>query len=173
MSFRILAAVLKHFAAPIRRVLVVGAGSAGESVARNLMRDGVAQLSLVGFLDDDVFKHRMLVRGYRVLGGITDLDRVYRETGFNEILIAQDETAAEDLVTLQAFASSHDVAIHRYLARIDTLALTRNGKTTDGQATDGKAAEGKTIDGKAGDGKARDAKAGDGKTIGVAPSPLV
>jgi UDP-GlcNAc:undecaprenyl-phosphate GlcNAc-1-phosphate transferase len=173
MSFRILAAVLKHFAAPIRRVLVVGAGSAGESVARNLMRDGVAELSLVGFLDDDVFKHRMLVRGYRVLGGITDLDRVYRETGFNEILIAQDETAAEDLVTLQAFASSHDVAIHRYLARIDTLALTRNGKTTDGQATDGKAVEGKTIDGKAGDGKARDAKAGDGKTIGVAPSPLV
>ena len=124
MSFRILAAILKHFAAPIRRVLVIGAGSVGESVARELTRDGVPQLSLVGFLDDDLFKHRMLVRGHRVLGGIPDLDRVFRETGFNEILIAQDETAAEDLVTLQAFASNHDVAIHRYLSRIDTLAQT-------------------------------------------------
>jgi len=131
MSFRILSAVLKHFAAPIRKVLVIGAGSAGESAARNLLRDGVNQFSLVGFLDDDVFKHRMLVRGYRVLGGITDLDRVFRETGFNEILIAQDETAAEDLVTLQAFATSHDVAILRYLARIDTLAQTRNGKAVN------------------------------------------
>ncbi len=128
MSFRILSTVLKHFAAPIRKVLVIGAGSAGESAVRNLLGDEVHRFSLVGFLDDDVFKHRMLVRGYRVLGGITDLDRVFRETGFNEILIAQDETAAEDLVTLQAFASSHDVAILRYLARIDTLAQTRNGK---------------------------------------------
>ncbi len=130
MSFRILSAVLKHFAAPIRKVLVIGAGSAGESAARNLLRDRVNQFSLVGFLDDDVFKHRMLVRGYRVLGGITDLDRVFRETGFNEILIAQDETAAEDLMTLQAFASSHNVAILRYLARIDTLAQSRNGKAS-------------------------------------------
>ena len=143
MSFRILTTVLKHFAAPIRKVLVVGAGSAGESVARNLMRDGVPQLSLVGFLDDDLFKHRMLVRGYRVLGGISDLDRVFRETGFNEILIAQDETAAQDLVTLQTFAIDHDVAIHRYLARIDTLAQTGNDyearsghQTRNGKAVD-------------------------------------
>lgn len=138
MSFRILAAILKHFAAPIRRVLVIGAGSVGESVARELTRDGVPQLSLVGFLDDDLFKHRMLVRGHRVLGGIPDLDRVFRETGFNEILIAQDETAAEDLVTLQAFASNHDVAIHRYLSRIDTLAQTDNGhQSKNGKAVDG------------------------------------
>jgi UDP-GlcNAc:undecaprenyl-phosphate/decaprenyl-phosphate GlcNAc-1-phosphate transferase len=143
MSFRILTTVLKHFAAPIRKVLVVGAGSAGESVARNLMRDGVPQLSLVGFLDDDLFKHRMLVRGYRVLGVISDLDRVFRETGFNEILIAQDETAAQDLVTLQTFAIDHDVAIHRYLARIDTLAQTGNDyearsghQTRNGKAVD-------------------------------------
>ncbi len=95
----------------------------------------IHQLSLVGFLDEDLFKHRMLVRGYRVLGGITDLDRVFRETVFNEILIAQDETAADDPVTLQAFASNHDVAIHRYLARVNTLQQNGNGQAFDGKSS--------------------------------------
>ncbi len=69
---------------------------------------------------------------------------MFRETGFNEILIAQDETAAEDLVTLQAFASNHDVAIHRYLSRIDTLAQTDNGHQTGNghQSKNGKAVDG-------------------------------
>ena len=132
MSFRILQAVLNRCAPTVRRVLVVGAGSIGESVARDLLRDGdgAQRLSLVGFLDDDVFKHRMLVRGHPVLGGINDIARVYRRTGFNEILIAQDETADEDLALLQSFASDHDLAIHRYQTSIDSLfrAQPENGE---------------------------------------------
>jgi UDP-GlcNAc:undecaprenyl-phosphate/decaprenyl-phosphate GlcNAc-1-phosphate transferase len=121
MSFHILKSAVKRCAAPLRKVLVVGAGSIGESAARELMRNGFDRLSLVGFLDEDVFKHRMLVRGRRVLGGIPDLDRIYLETGFNEILIAQDDTDDENLRRLESFAMSHDLTIHRYLARIDLL----------------------------------------------------
>jgi UDP-GlcNAc:undecaprenyl-phosphate GlcNAc-1-phosphate transferase len=122
LSFRILKTVLTRFAAPARRVLVVGAGSVGDSAARELMRDGRQRSSLVGFLDDDVFKHSKLVRGHRVLGAIRDIGEVYRQTGFNEILIAQDEPADLDLETLQCFAADHDVAIHRFMARFDSLA---------------------------------------------------
>ena len=121
MSFRILRTVLNHFAAPQRRVLVVGAGSIGDSAARELLRDGLEHLTLVGFLDNDVFKRRMLLRGHRVLGGIRDLARVYGEIGFNEILIAQDEPMETDLKAIQSFASNHEVTIHRYLARIDSV----------------------------------------------------
>ncbi len=136
MSFRILGTVLNRFAAPARKVLVVGAGSIGDSAARELLRAGSERLSLVGFVDDDVFKHSMLVRGYRVLGGIPDIDRIYRETGFNEILIAEDETAEIDLKSLQSFASDHDVTIHRYLPRIDSLSpAPRNGQALDASAS--------------------------------------
>jgi len=133
MSFRILRSVLNYFAAPVRRVLVVGAGSIGDSAARELLRDGSERLSLVGFLDDDVFKRHMLVRGRRVLGGIPDIARVYRETSFNEILIADDETTAIDVKALQSFATDHDVVIHRYLARFDSLAVVQpeNGQTLE------------------------------------------
>src|SRR5579885_2737126 len=54
LSFRILQTMLTHFSAPVRRVLVVGAGAAGDSAARELMRDGRQRSSLVGFLDDDI-----------------------------------------------------------------------------------------------------------------------
>ncbi len=129
MSFRILKTVLTYFSAPVRRVLVVGAGWAGDSAARELLRDDRQRLSLVGFLDDDVFKHSKIMRGYRVLGAIGDIGRVYRQTGFNEILIAQDETADSDVEKLQAFAIDHNVSIHRFMARFDSLASpSENGK---------------------------------------------
>jgi UDP-GlcNAc:undecaprenyl-phosphate GlcNAc-1-phosphate transferase len=122
MSFRILKTVLNYFAAPERRVLVVGAGTIADSAARELMYE---RLSLVGFLDNDVFKHSKLVRGHPVLGAIPDIGRVYRETGFNEILIAQDQTADTDLKTLQSFASDMKLAsIAIWLGLILCLVLT-------------------------------------------------
>lgn len=123
MSFRILRTGLARFAAPVRKVLVVGAGSIAESAARELLRDGACRLNLVGFLDNDFFKHRMLVRGHLVLGGISDIDRVYDETGFEEILIAQTDPLGEDLATLQDFATNHNVNLRRYLTHIDSLPI--------------------------------------------------
>jgi UDP-GlcNAc:undecaprenyl-phosphate/decaprenyl-phosphate GlcNAc-1-phosphate transferase len=133
MSFRILRSVLNYFAAPERRVLVIGAGSIADSAARELLRDGLERPSLVGFLDDDIFKHSKLVRGIRVLGALHDIARVHRQTRFNEILIAQEEIAEIDLEVLQAFADNHNVVIHRYLARIDSLTrpAPENGKVLD------------------------------------------
>jgi FlaA1/EpsC-like NDP-sugar epimerase len=106
MSFRVLRAVLDYFAAPLRKVLVVGAGSIAESATREILRDGTRRSNPIGFLDDDVFKHRMLVRGLPVLGGVRDIDRIYRETGFDEILIAQNDTTNEDLIANQLICRS-------------------------------------------------------------------
>jgi UDP-GlcNAc:undecaprenyl-phosphate GlcNAc-1-phosphate transferase len=129
LSFRIFKTLLTYFSAPVRRVLVVGAGWAGDSAARELLRDGRQRLSLVGFLDDDVFKHSKMVRGHRVLGAVGDIARVHLQTGFNEILIAQDETVDSDVEKLQAFAADHDVSIHRFMSRFDSLAgPAENGK---------------------------------------------
>ena len=123
MSFRILRAWFARFAAPARKVVVVGAGSIAESAARELLRDG--RLKLVGFLDNDFFKHRMLVRGHLVLGGISDIDRVYEETGFEEILVAQKDLAEEDLTALQSFAIDHNIALHRYTTHINSIPVIR------------------------------------------------
>ncbi|WP_392389442.1 polysaccharide biosynthesis protein [Burkholderia multivorans] len=52
-------------------VLVLGAGSAGASLARELSRSG--KWRLVGLLDDDPAKRAREIYGYKVLGGIDEL----------------------------------------------------------------------------------------------------
>lgn len=54
-------------------VLVLGAGTAGASLARELSRSG--EWRLVGLLDDDVTKQGREVYGYKVLGSFNDLKR--------------------------------------------------------------------------------------------------
>jgi FlaA1/EpsC-like NDP-sugar epimerase len=68
------------------RVLIVGAGTAGVTVARQLF-DGALDLVPVGFLDDqETPGHRIL--GLPVLGKIDDIGRVVRERGIGTVLFA-------------------------------------------------------------------------------------
>lgn len=54
-------------------VLVLGAGRAGATLARELSRS--AEWRLVGLLDDDPAKHGREIYGYKVLGAIGDLEK--------------------------------------------------------------------------------------------------
>ena len=71
-----------------QRVLVVGAGSAGASMAREMRRHSRARLSPVGFLDDDPSKRGMSFAGLPVLGTIDQLGDVTNERGIDQVLIA-------------------------------------------------------------------------------------
>ena len=53
---------------PRRRALIVGAGDAGEAVARDLLRRQQEGIVPVGFVDDDPLKRRIRIHGLPVLG---------------------------------------------------------------------------------------------------------
>jgi FlaA1/EpsC-like NDP-sugar epimerase len=71
----------------LKRVLIVGAGSAGEIVARELTGSR-RMYQPVGFIDDDPLKKRLTVRGIKVLGTRRDIAKIVREYRINEIIIA-------------------------------------------------------------------------------------
>ncbi|MFN3597240.1 MAG: polysaccharide biosynthesis protein [Rubricoccaceae bacterium] len=71
-----------------RRVLVVGAGSAGQTIVREMRRNPSARLVPVGFLDDDPLKGTALISGLRVLGQTDELERVARACNADEVVIA-------------------------------------------------------------------------------------
>ncbi len=74
-------------------VLVLGAGTAGASLARELSRSG--EWRLAGLLDDDPMKQGREVYGYKVLGPISDLARWAEATKAEHVIIAIPSATVE------------------------------------------------------------------------------
>jgi FlaA1/EpsC-like NDP-sugar epimerase len=70
------------------RTIVVGAGSAGQLIARESTSSDRANFSIVAFVDDDRRKLGQYLNGVRVEGRIDDLPRLIRDFGAREVIIA-------------------------------------------------------------------------------------
>ena len=68
-------------------VLVVGAGSGGQMVVREL-RLNPSLGNPVGFIDDDAGKHGMRLLGLKVLGGTDELESILEKLRPSEVIIA-------------------------------------------------------------------------------------
>ncbi|MDD2349664.1 MAG: nucleoside-diphosphate sugar epimerase/dehydratase, partial [Kiritimatiellae bacterium] len=71
-----------------RRVLLVGAGAAGDLVARELRRQGTRRQVVVGFLDDDPAKRHARIQGFPVLGSIDELPALVRRHAVDEVIVS-------------------------------------------------------------------------------------
>ncbi len=68
------------------RVLVIGAGRAGETVVRDLLRD--PHYIAVGFVDDNPQLHKRRIQGVPVLGGQIALAEIVKDFAIDSLLIA-------------------------------------------------------------------------------------
>jgi FlaA1/EpsC-like NDP-sugar epimerase len=71
-----------------RRVLMVGAGSAGNVMARELRSKNLKEMVVVGFLDDDPAKQQARIQGYPVLGTIEQLPDVALAMKVDEVIVS-------------------------------------------------------------------------------------
>ena len=72
----------------VTKVLVVGAGSAGVMVVKEMVQNPKAGYLPVGFIDDDPKKKDALIEGVRVIGGREAIPETLQNTDAEEILIA-------------------------------------------------------------------------------------
>jgi FlaA1/EpsC-like NDP-sugar epimerase len=79
----------------IANLLIVGAGDAGQRLARHLALDYRGRYRLVGFIDDDASKQRTRIAGAPVLGGREVLRQLVQELNVDEIVIAIPSAAPE------------------------------------------------------------------------------
>ncbi len=70
------------------RTLIVGAGSTGELLLRDLRRSGEHSYEVVGFVDDDPAKRSLSIGGRPVLGGIDELPRIVSRREVRQLLFA-------------------------------------------------------------------------------------
>ncbi|MBW8060030.1 MAG: polysaccharide biosynthesis protein [Solirubrobacterales bacterium] len=73
---------------PRHEVLVVGAGSGGQMVVRELQRNPKLGATAIGFVDDDPRKRGMRMLGLKVLGSTERIAEILDETEPDEVVIA-------------------------------------------------------------------------------------
>jgi len=71
-----------------RNVLIVGAGRAGSTIAREMRRNPELGMHPIGFVDDDHTKHGIRIHGCKVLGSTERISSIIRLNKVQSVLIA-------------------------------------------------------------------------------------
>lgn len=71
-----------------RSILIVGAGRAGSTIAREMKRNPQLGMKPIGFVDDDPSKHGIRIHGVKVLGSTDQMSAILRRQSVQNVLIA-------------------------------------------------------------------------------------
>jgi len=77
-----------------QRVIIVGAGKAGEGLVRDLLRDDSHRYKPVVFTDDDIRKIGREIHGIRVVGTLVDLTKFIDQLHIDLVLIAMPSASS-------------------------------------------------------------------------------
>src|SRR5687768_16365172 len=100
LSFRIVEEVLRTHPSSHQRVLVYGAGDSGERTLRELRRTPSLGREVIGFVDDNRWKHRTQIHGVPVLGGLDRLDDYLDQHEVDEVIVPSEKISPDRLEML-------------------------------------------------------------------------
>ncbi len=80
-----------------KNLIIIGAGSCGEIILREMINNSVLNYRVLGFLDDNPAKHGKKIHGIRVLGAVEQIDQFVRAYSADEILIAIPSASAKQM----------------------------------------------------------------------------
>lgn len=80
-----------------KSLLILGAGTAGEILAKNINSTPFSSRKILGFLDDDDDKLGKSIEGVPVLGKISDVEKIQSELKADEIAIAIPTASRKEL----------------------------------------------------------------------------
>ncbi|MGP1907770.1 polysaccharide biosynthesis protein [Metabacillus sp. JX24] len=71
-----------------KRTMIIGAGSAGTMVARQLLKNPESDLYPAAFIDDNAVKHKLDIMGIPVVGNVASIEKNVTELQIDTIIIA-------------------------------------------------------------------------------------
>ncbi|MBA4367473.1 MAG: polysaccharide biosynthesis protein [Desulfobacterium sp.] len=80
-----------------RKMIIIGAGDAGEKVMREIKDNPNLQYQVVGFIDDDKGKVGKHIHGVRIFGRVDQLEEIVKRESVDELLIATPSTDGENM----------------------------------------------------------------------------
>lgn len=79
------------------RVLIIGAGDAGEQILRSILSSKASLYLPVGFVDDNPLKQGVAIHGLKVLGRVEDIRRVIKNEEIDEMIIALPSASSKTI----------------------------------------------------------------------------
>ena len=104
-----------------RRVLIYGAGDAGELLLRELLNNRELMYAPVGFMDDDPKKHGKVIHGFRVFGGNGLLGKIVSEHQIEQLLISTPRISEERLAEIARECEARNIELKRMSIRIESI----------------------------------------------------
>jgi FlaA1/EpsC-like NDP-sugar epimerase len=89
-----------------KKILIIGAGDAGEKAAREIHDNPRMGLNVVGFVDDDKKKVGKQIHGIKVVGGLDQLNNIVKKNVVDEILIAVPSVTGKEMRRIVEFCDS-------------------------------------------------------------------
>src|SRR5919112_1784154 len=121
VAFRVFRQLLPHPSAGGRRVLIYGAGDAGELLLREMRNNLELQYTPVGFVDDDPFKKGKVIHGLRVFGGNGHLRRICEEQQIEEVLISSSRIGDDRVAQIRRDCEDARVTLRRMRIEIELV----------------------------------------------------
>lgn len=98
----------------LKRTLIIGAGSSGEQILRDINRSQARKFYPIGFIDDDPIKQNLYLQGIRVLGDTTNLPDIIKHYKVDSILISvltADRKFHRKILNIARESGVHDVKV--------------------------------------------------------------
>lgn len=80
-----------------KRTLIIGAGSAGTMVARQLLHNHEAELLPIAFIDDNEKKQHLDILGIPVIAGVNKIEEIVNKLNIDNIIIAIPSLSKKEL----------------------------------------------------------------------------
>ena len=122
MAFRLFRQVLPATRGDThQRVLIYGAGDAGELLLRELLNNRELHYAPVGFMDDDPKKQGKVIHGFRVFGGNGLLKKIISEQRIEQVLISSPRISEERIREILRECEAHNIELKRMSIKIDSI----------------------------------------------------
>ncbi|MDH5159337.1 polysaccharide biosynthesis protein [Heyndrickxia oleronia] len=103
-----------------KRTLIIGAGSAGTMVVRQLLKRNDSELLPIAFIDDNRNKHHLDILGIPVIGSVSNITNIVSRLNIDHIIIAIPSLKKQELNTIFQECAKTD-AKTQILPRLEDL----------------------------------------------------
>lgn len=100
------------------RTIIVGAGSTGEMILRDILKQEVTVFNPVSFLDDDPLQWKHYLHGVQVQGGVADMKAVIAKNRAEAIIIAIPNLSHKALKEIYSIARESGIKTIKIVPRI-------------------------------------------------------